>query len=103
MLAAAARFKSWTPSPPRGRNKRGTTETRILYLPMAGSRASSLNNEPARAQATDLRRSWGPPHPHPLPAQVPAEVGFIQLRPLKDRNSGKPEFAGERERTELAA
>src|SRR5215831_16401333 len=30
--------------------------------------------------------------PHPTP--LPAEVGFIRLRPLQMPNSGKPEFGG---------
>src|SRR5215467_10243122 len=38
--------------------------------------------------------------PHPTP--LPAEVGFIRLRPFQMPNSGKPEFRWEREQIERA-
>src|SRR5262245_13694652 len=37
--------------------------------------------------------------PHPTP--LPAEVGFIRLRPLQMPNSGKPEFGGRGSRSNL--
>src|SRR5205807_8252253 len=37
--------------------------------------------------------------PHPTP--LPAEVGFIRLRPLQMPNSGKPEFGGRGSRSSL--